>query len=133
MANEYYAIASTIVGLTGLEGTNLVMEPFPTEYEPGEEVATDGVSEPVIVGFPWAIWKWDVPITAACMKTFTDLLAGAQSVAVFIRTRTNIPEADGTYEYKNFSAKMWKPKADPHPGYMYDNVEIEFRRLVEQT
>ncbi len=132
MALEFYAVGTNLAALQALTGTNLVTEPYPTEYHEGENAATSGTSRPVVVGFPWAIWKWDTPITAECLKTFTDLLGANQYASVYIRTRTNNPEADGTYEYLYFSAEMWRPKVEPKPGYRYENVEIEFRRLVEQ-
>jgi len=134
MANEFYAISTSLVVLNALTETNLSVEPHPNEFhEAWETVGTSGEGLPIEMGSPWAVWTWpDAPLEALEWKNLFDLsgIGTAASAEVYIRTRTNQVDADGTYEYLNYKCIMHRPTGNSVPYYRFSGVQIRFERLV---
>ncbi len=133
MANEWYAIASTPAGLTGMSNSNLPLQPFPNTFAEGEIVGISGTSKQIEAGFPSASWTFDTPITAELWKLLRDFVGSNATVEVYIRTRTNVIEADGSLEYANFSCVMNRPTGEVVPPYRFDKFKVEFKRLIPLT
>lgn len=131
MANEFYAIAATEGALTSLTATNLLVEPHPTEFIYGEQVGVAGDGSPIEHGYSETTWTYGAHFSASEWKELMDFVGADAYADVYIRTRTNAMDADGTYEYKNYSCKMWRPEGTSIPPYRFTNVSIRFTRLEE--
>jgi len=135
MANEFYALATSIATIEALTSTNLSSEPHPCEFhEEFETAGTGGDGSPIAVGSPWAVWTWGGPLSAEEWDNLFTLsgIGTAASATVFIRTRTN-EISSGTYQYRNYQAIMYRPTGESRPPYRFDDVEIKFTKLVVQT
>ena len=136
MANEFYALAASVANLATITAdgeTNLLIDPHPNEFlEAAEMVGFSGTGLPVELGFAQAIWTYDVPLLPAEWKELMDFTGAAAYATVYIRTRTNqIQAANDYYEYKNYSAVMMRPTGTSRAKYRYEDVRVEFHRLVE--
>jgi len=131
-----YAIATSVANLatiTAAGETNLLIDPHPTIFkEAAEMVGYSGTGRPVEAGFPSAEWSWDVPLSAAQWKQLIDFVGDAAYATVYLRTRTNqIQVAQDKYEYLNYSCVMERPTGESTPSYRFENVQVNFKRLVE--
>lgn len=134
--NEWYAISTSVANLAALTAagaSNLSLQPHPNEFlEAAEMVGYSGTGLPVELGFATAIWTYDIPLSAAEWKELMDFTGAAAYATVYIRTRTNqIQAAQDKYEYKNYSAKMMRVAGISRAKYRYEDVQVEFKRLVE--
>lgn len=131
MANEFYAISATAAALTALTETNLLVEPHPSEFIYGELVGIAGDGSPIEHGDAESVWTYGAHLSASQWKELMDFVGAAAYADVYIRTRTNAMDADGTYEYKNYSCKMWRPEGTSIPPYRFTGVSIRFTKLEE--
>jgi len=138
MANEFYAIATSLANLAALTAAgagNLTTEPHPTEFhEAFTEVDVAGDGTPIELGFAWCTWRWNTPLSAAEWNETMTFTGSASHVTVWIRTRTNQISGAGataTYEYKNYQAIMYRPTGKSTPHYRYEDVEVKFTQLQE--
>jgi len=127
----FYCVAATQADLTGMTESNIAtFQPHPTEFHEGVEVGTSGDGFSVELGFASSIWRWTYPLHASEWGTLMGFVGTAASGTVYIRCRTN--QISGTeYEYKNFVGIMKRPRGESRFGFQFENVEIEFIRLVE--
>ena len=132
--NEFYAIATSVANLaviTAAGESDLLIQPHPNEFlEAAEMVGFSGTGLPVELGYPQAIWTYDVPLSPAEWKQIIDFVGDSAYATVFIRTRTNRIQASGAYTYSNYSAIMHRPTGESRPPYRFDSVEVKFTRLV---
>ena len=136
MANEWYVISTSVANLAALTAagaSDLLIDPHPCEFlEAAEMVGFSGTGLPVELGYPQAMWTYDVPLSPAEWKELIDFTGAAAYATVYIRTRTNqIQAANDYYEYKNYSAVMMRPTGISRAKYRYEDVRVEFKRLVE--
>ena len=136
MANEWYVISTSVANLAALTAagaSDLSIQPHPNEFiEAAEMVGFSGTGLPVELGFAQATWTYDVPLSPAEWKELMDFTGAAAYATVYIRTRTNqIQAANDYYQYKNYSAIMMRPTGTSRAKYRYEDVRVEFRRLVE--
>ena len=130
-----YAIATSVANLAAITAageSNLLMDPHPNTFkEAAEMVGYSGTGRPIEAGFPMCQWSWDVPLSAAQWKQLIDFVGDSAYAIVYIRTRTNRIQASGAYYYSNFSAIMHRPTGESRPSYRYENVQVNFTRLLE--
>lgn len=131
-----YALATSVANLatiTAAGETNLLIDPHPNTFkEAAEMVGYSGTGRPVELGFASCEWTWDVPLSAVEWRQLMDFTGSAAYATVYIRTRTNqIQAGDDFYEYKNYSAVMMRPTGTSRAKYRYEDVKVEFKRLVE--
>jgi hypothetical protein len=85
------------------------------------------------VGFPMANWKWNARDDAQ-IEILQEFWAGALSVPLYIRTRTNRLDIYGAPVYRTFLCEaLWPPKDEDHQAGATLGFEIEFRHLVLQS
>lgn len=130
MAISEYKIGATLVGMVNVETLVSNMDP-PHSYPEQFSVVFDrGDGGQAGHGFPETVWKWDV-LTGAEVAALRAYCSGVQSAAVYIRTRK--PDNPDTFD--DYAAVMLWPRqlqGKIEPSGLYLNVEIVFRRLVEQ-
>lgn len=135
MSENFYALATSVANLATITAdgeTNLLIDPHPNVFEEAAEmVGYSGTGRPVEAGFPGAEWTWDVPLSAAEWKQLMDFTGAAAYVIAYIRTRTNQMQVSGEYQYKNYSAIAHRPTGESLPPYRFENVRMEFTRLIE--
>jgi len=135
MSQEYYFLGTTLATITASTATNLSADPHPCPFhEAWETVGYSGDGNPIEAGAAWCEWHWTKMEALWWRQLFS--LSGIGTAAyvqnIYIRTRTNLVDADGTYEYKNYKATMYRPEGKPSPHYMFEDVIIKFTRLEEQ-
>lgn len=134
MANEFYGLAQNLATIQALTNTNLSAEPHPnTFHEEFDIVGTGGDGTPIDVGYIWATWTWDGPLSANEWNNLFALsgIGTAASATVYIRTRTN-EISGGKYQFRNYQALMHRPTGTSRPPWRFDDVEIKFTRMVVQ-
>lgn len=134
-----FMIGTYAGGLAGMDALDTVLSRANIPVDPDWDFvpyigyADVGDGSRLGIGYPTANWHWNF-LTQAQRDILKTYCSTGLSAHILIKTRTNEPDAYGSYEFKTYECIMyWPPAQEQHEGVMITDFTLEFKFLVEYT